>query len=161
MNENAYVYNGEENSELKPEGDYEVFIEKMEVRVLRTGTEKLFIQYRVRSDVEQQYKNACLFEDIWKEKNNPNKFNGVRINQLLGTQHPEKGTVFNGINDVINFMLGKKLIVHLVQQFDNYQNATINVVKYYKSSNAKPRTLGETSVSPTPTISPADDDLPF
>ena len=158
MNGNEYVYN-EEESELKPEGDYEVFVEKMEVRVLSTGTEKLYIQYRVRSDVEQAYKNCCLFEDIWKEKENPNKFNGKRINRLLGTQKLQKGTTFNGINDIINFMLGKRLVVHLVQQYDNYRQATINSIAYYKPTKEAPKQLGDKEAPKKEELS--EDELPF
>lgn len=162
-----YVYEDEEN-ELKPEGDYEVYVERMEVRVLSTGTEKLSIQYRIRSDIEQPYGNCCLFEDIWKEKENPNVFNHVRINKLIGTQHPAKGTKFNGINEIINFMLGKRLVVHLVQTYDNYYNKTINTISYYKATSDAPKQLqpAQPQMQPKAKLEPkyeeiSDDDLPF
>lgn len=163
MNDNDYVYVQEnKQSSLKPEGDYEVYIEKMEVRTLPTGTEKLWVQYRIREDVEQPCKNGCVFEDIWKEKANPNKFNGKRINRMLGTQKIKENTVFNGINGIIDFMLGKNLIIHVVQQFDDFNQETRNSIAYYKPSTQAPRSLGDNGgASKSQFVEITDDDLPF
>lgn len=164
---NEYTYEGNDN-ELKEEGDYEVFVEKMEVRVLPSGTEKLFVQYRIRDDVEQKYKNACLFEDIWHEKENPNLFNRKRINRMLGTQDVKEGQVFASINSICDFMIGQKLIVHLVKQYDDYRGEEINSISYYKKTNSAPKKLGSgtpaSTPTPTPTPKPQEDDndgLPF
>lgn len=160
---NEYTY--ENDNDLKEEGDYEVRVEKMEIRVLPSGTEKLFLQYRIRDDVEQKYKNACLFEDIWHEKENPNLFNRKRINKLLGTQEIKEGTVFESINKICDFMLGKYLMVHLVKQFDDYKGEEINSIAYYKKTNSAPKRLGSEENKPTPAPSKPveinDDDLPF
>lgn len=163
--QNEYTYESNGN-ELKEEGDYEVRVEKMEVRVLPSGTEKLFVQYRIRDDVEQKYKNACLFEDIWHEKENPNLFNRKRINRMLGTQEIKEGTVFASINKICDFMIGQNLIVHLVKQYDDYKGEEINSIAYYKKTNSAPKKLG--SGTPTPQPQPKneeveinDEDLPF
>lgn len=162
---NEYTYENDSN-DLKEEGDYEVRVEKMEIRVLPSGTEKLFLQYRIRDDVEQKYKNACLFEDIWHEKENPNLFNRKRINKLLGTQEVKEGTVFESINKICDFMLGKDLMVHLVKQFDDYKGEEINSISYYKKTNSAPKTLGSAENKPAPStptkpIEIDDNDLPF
>lgn len=154
-----YTYERQQ-SELKKDGEYEVRIEKMEVRTLPSGVEKLFLQYRIRDDIEgQAYKGACIFEDIWHEKDNPNVFNRKRINQLLGTQDVKEGTVFDSINDVINFLLGKPLIVVLVTKYDDYRGENINSVNYYRSSKQKPKTMGETTQQKSNVVD--DKDLPF
>ena len=57
-------------SDLLKEGEYEVFIEKATIKTLSTGTQKISLQFRVRTDVEQEGKNRVIFEDIWKEKEN-------------------------------------------------------------------------------------------
>ena len=164
---NEYTY--ENNNELKEEGDYEVTVEKMEVRILPSGTEKLFVQYRIRDDVEQKYKNACLFEDIWHEKDNPNLFNRKRINRMLGTQEVKEGTVFPNINAICDFMIGQKLIVHLVKQFDDYRGEETNSIAYYKKTNNGTKKVGTPNPAPKPEtpavelqpVEISDDDLPF
>lgn len=161
-----YTFNKE--NELKEEGDYEVFVEKMEIRILPSGTEKLFCQYRVRDDVEQKYKNSCLFEDIWHEKDNPNLFNRKRINRILGTQDIEEGTVFESINAICDFMLGKNLIVHLTKQYDEYRGEEVNSIAYYKpTKNGNKQVVAPQQTAPEKQFTQIkldvvnDDDLPF
>lgn len=156
-------YTYENQNDLKDEGDYEVVVEKMEIRVLPSGTEKLFVQYRIRDDVEQKYKNACLFEDIWHEKENPNLFNRKRINRMLGTQDVKEGQVFASINNICDFMIGQKLVVHLVKQYDDYRGEEINSIAYYKRTANAPKKLEEKKPEekPVPKKELDDDDLPF
>lgn len=165
-------YTYESENELKEEGDYEVIVEKMEVRILPSGTEKLFVQYRIRDDVEQKYKNACLFEDIWHEKENPNLFNRKRINRMLGTQDVKEGQVFASINNICDFMIGQKLIVHLVKQYDDYRGEEVNSIAYYKRTNFGSKQLPQGGANPQPQpkkevpsplqeVEISDDDLPF
>jgi len=141
----SYVF--EKVSQLMDEGEYEVRIEKVERKMLPSGKEKLQITYRVRDDVEQKYQNRCVFEDIWAERENPEMFNRKRINQLLGTQAIEDGHTFDSINDVINFLLGCNLVVHISVEFDEYRNENVNNVSYYRSSKAKNQTI-DTEMKP-------------
>jgi len=152
-----YIYEGVSSSNLMPEGDYEVIIERMNRQTLPSGKEKLSIMYRVRGDIEgQSYGNKCIFEDIWQEKENPKYFNRKRINQLRGTQNIEKGKVCATINDVINELLGARLILHIDIVFDDYRGEEVNRVAYYKSSKYKPQELIEDEGFVLD-----DDDLPF
>lgn len=137
---------------LLPEGDYEAIIEAMEVRTLPTsGKEKLAITFRLEN-------GRKIFEDIWKPKDNPTRFNPKRINQLLVTQDIENGTKFNGIENVIDFLVGKPVIVHVVKVYDDYYEEDKNSVKFYKSSKNKPQKLEVKTGIPEATT---DDDLPF
>ena len=137
-----YTYSAKENnSELIKEGDYEATIERIERKTLPSGKEKLSVMYRIRTDVEQQYKNKCVFEDIWAEKENPKVFNRKRINQLLGTQDVKDGTTFETINDVINLLINSDLIIHITIETDTYRGEDVNVIQYYKSSKAKPQSV--------------------
>ena len=145
-----YTYNDEKA--LVAQGAYEVMIERMEVKTLSTGREKITIMYRILDIDQQKFANKCLFEDIWEEKLNPGIFNRKRINQLLGTQKIKEGTTFEDINAIIDFMLGKRLIVNVDIEFDDYNKEDRNVVKFYKSS----KYLITTPVTPV-----EDDDLPF
>lgn len=154
-----YVYNGESN--LMEEGAYEVTIEAIERRVLPSGKEKLVVKYRVRTDVEQKYRNRCVYEDIWAERENPNYFNRKRINQLLGTQHIEEGTSFETINDVIDYLMYANLIINVAIEMDTYRGKDVNVVSYYNSSKIKPNSLDEENPKGDNLPEVNDDDLPF
>ena len=166
----AYAYNAAESGETKfeplPEGDYEVSVEKIELRTLRTsGKVKVALQLRVRSDVEQEGKGRVIFDDVWKEKDHPEYFNRKRINMLLGTQDVKDGTVFDTIQDVMNALQGARMIAHVALEFDDFRGETINRVKWYRSSKTKPQTLGTASSAPvtsgTASIEMSDDELPF
>ena len=154
-----YTYNANENgSGLIKEGDYEVSIERIERKTLPSGKEKLSVMYRIRTDVEQQYKNKCVFEDIWAERENPKVFNRKRINQLLGTQKIEDGTTFETINDVINFLLYNNLIIHITVETDTYRGEDVNMIQYYKSSKEIPQSVPMKQSGNLPVV---EDDLPF
>ena len=53
---------------IKPEGDYECIITKVEERVNQNGKENLNISMVIRHDVEQAYKNGYIFNTIRKRK---------------------------------------------------------------------------------------------
>ena len=156
----SYTYEKPESNELVKDGDYECTIENIKIKTTPNGVEYLSVMCRVRDDVEQAYKNKCLFDSIWHSKENPNIFNPKRINQLLGTQAVQDGQVFDTIDDVINFLTGAKLIAHVKIEFSEYQNKDINVIKYFNKSQHLPNTLGAKKVDlGTPIVD--DSELPF
>lgn len=155
MIDTSYTFKIENN--LKEDGEYEVVVEKMEVKMLSTGTEKLAIQFRIREDVEQKYQNSCVFEDIWHDKDNPKLFNKRRINMLLGTQEVKEDTVFRNTDAIIEFMLGKKLIIRLAKEFDDYRGEEVNRIKFYR----KTKNEGQKIASQDTSFIPTEDDLPF
>ena len=151
-------YTYEKTSNLVKTGDYEARLENIERKTLPSGAEKLSLMWRVRDDIEgQSYGNKVLFEDIWKEKQSPEHFNRKRINQLLGTQNVKEGTVFNNINDIITFMVGRNAIIHVDEVFDDYRGEDVNKISYYKTSNNQPKKLGDIAPA-TPSSRFADDD---
>lgn len=159
-----YTYNQSEalGGELLPAGDYEATIERIERKTIPTsGKEKISIMYRVRGDVEQPCKNRVVFEDIWAEREHPEFFNRKRLNQLMGTQKIEDGHVFEGITEVIEFLNGANLQIHVAVEFDDYTGKDRNQVKWYRSSKANPQELGAAPVPATPAIDVEDKDLPF
>ena len=164
------MYEYKNETTLIPENDYEVVIEDIGVKIIPSGTEKLQIKYRIRDDVEGQgYGHRVLFEDIWKEKESPEHFNRKRINKLLSTQKVKDGTVFNSINDVINFLKENNyLIAHVGIVFDDYRGEDVNKISYYKPSKHLPQSV--TPVAPSGVLNLtkeevekaiSDDDLPF
>ncbi len=159
----AYTFNKSEavQNDLVSEGDYEVQIERIEKKTLPvSGKEKLSVMFRIRSDVEQPNKNRVVFEDIWSEKSNPEFFNRKRINQLMGTQKIEDGRVFDTIADVIDFLDGSYLRIHVAIEFDDYSGRDRNQVKYYMSSKFGKKELAKPEPEPD-AIPLMEDELPF
>lgn len=155
----SYTYQSNSNS-IKKAGDYEVFIEDIGVKTLElSGKEKLSIRFRIRDDVEQEYKNGIVFEDIWHEREHPEYFNRIRLNKLLGTQQIEDGKVFDDINAVIDFLKGSYLCIHLEVEFDDYNKQDRNVIKYYKKTSYPLQTANSTTTQVVDDLD--DDELPF
>lgn len=146
--------------DLIPTGDYEAQIEKIEQRQSPTsGRGYLNIQYRIRSDVEQECKNRVVFEAIWTEKDAPEFYNRKRLNQLMGTQDFKDGQTFDSAEDLIQALVGSCLIIHIAKEFDDYSGKDRNQVKWYRSSKAKPTEL---KPADTDDINVVDDDgVPF
>jgi len=169
----AYIFNkidAEEEFELLPENDYEVVLEKIEQKQTPSGKKKLQLSYRVRSDVDQEFKNRVVFEDIWEEKDNPGIYNHRRLNKLMGTQENiNEGDQFDTIQDVINFLNGVYLQVHIVKEVDPYDNKEKNRVAFYKKTNHGSQKLDDEVTSPSPSESKKSevesffesDDCPF
>lgn len=158
-----YVYDRNQTTQPVPEGDYEVIIERIDRRVAPTsGREKLAIQFRIRSDVEQPQKNRVLFDDVWTEKDNPEFFNRKKINQLLGTQKDlEDGTKFDTVNDVVQYLIGRELIAHVKVKFDDYRGMDVNGIAYYKPSKATPKAIKVEDPKPVDPTEAEEDDIPF
>ncbi len=139
---------------LIKEGEYEVILEKAEIKKLLSGKEKIGIQFRIRTDVEQEGKNRIVFEDIWKEKDNPQFFNRRRLNLLLATQKIDNGKTFNTIQELLQFLTGATLVIKLGVEHDDYKNEEVNKIMYYRSSKVKPQEVTKKPVT-------KDEDLPF
>jgi hypothetical protein len=150
----AEQYTFTNTSGLIKEGEYEVILEKAEIKKLLSGKEKIGIQFRIRTDVEQEGKNRIIFEDIWKEKDNPQFFNRRRLNLLLATQKIENGKTFDTIAELLKFLTGSMLVVKVAVEHDEYRNEEVNKIVYYRSSKAKPQEVAKPKIA-------KDEDLPF
>lgn len=139
----GYITVKNDEYDLLKENDYEVVIEEMKVVTLPSGIELLKIKYRVRDDVEQEYKGRCVFEDIWKDKEQPECFNITRISKLCRACGFAVGHEFKDLDDLINQLKGSYLIIHVTIKHDNYRDTDINSIPYYKESKNKPQTVGE------------------
>ena len=173
----SYKYDASDASGLVKEGDYEALIERMEVKTIPSGKNKLSVAFRIRDDVDQSYKNKWMFKDIWAEKDNPEVFNRKQINQLLGTQKIEDGTEFASINEIIKFLENAPLIIHVSIEFDDYRGEDVNTISYFKKTKVVPQVVGEVEekadIPAMPSAKPVmpeespkgvvlgDDDLPF
>lgn len=141
----GYTYE-KPKSDLKAEGQYEATLEKIEKkRFEQSGKEKIGLTWRIRSDVDQKYQNGVVFEDIWRDKNDPTTYNKTRINQLLGTQDIPEGTTFNSDESLIEFLTGINAIINVKIVHDDYNDKDVNRISFYRSTQIKPQTLQETN----------------
>lgn len=162
-----YVFHKQEKK-LIEDGDYEVEIEKITPDQTKGGAKKLRFQYRIRSDVEQANKNACVFEDLWESKKNPGQYTPFKIYAIMeAIGGVKEGQEFNDTNDVIAFILGKNIVIRVRTEVSDYNGEKENVVKKYLPSSHKPQTLGAGQERKPEASSPASadvidtDDLPF
>lgn len=117
---------------LLDKGDYEVIVDLIEIKTASTGTEYINITYKVRDDVEQEFKGRLIFETIFKEKGTE-FFNRVRLTKLIKATHPENAPLqFESIDEILESIVGKKLVVNVNSKYDEYMDADKNYVAFYK-----------------------------
>jgi len=143
---------------LVKEGLYEVILEKADTKTLPSGKEKIGIQFRIRTDVEQDFGNRVIFEDIWKERDTE-FFNRKRLNQLLGTQHFENGKTFANVEELLEAIRGTYLQIKVTEVFDDYRGEPVNGIAYYRSSENTPQALSSKEEEKEVVIK--DEDIPF
>jgi hypothetical protein len=162
----SYTYDKNSAYGLIKSGEYEVMIQEASVKTTPNGKEKISLKYKIREDVEQESKGRIVFEDIWKEKENPAFFNRKRLNLLLRTQDIENGKTYDDISGLLEDLKGSYLILKITVEMDDYRGEEVNRVIYYrhthnpsqKVSNT-PSNEGQKPVSKgTPKL---DEDLPF
>lgn len=154
----AYTSN-ENNSGLLKNGEYECVIDSISEKPYGSeGKVYLSIQYRVRNDVEQDYKNAVVFESLFKSRET-NDYSDRRIGNLLYCSGLPKGETKNDIDEVIDFCKGRYIRVVVETVKNTYKDKEENVVKFYKPTKFD---LKATSISKKEEVEELDDDsLPF
>lgn len=143
---------GGEYEQIK-DGEYEVEIESAEeTEIPTTHTPKLKFVYTIRSDVEQGFQGRKIFED-WFKMRDTHDYNKKRLRQIIGaTKRAEPTQSFATLKEVLDFLVGKQVVVNVKNEDDSYNGITrtkLNV-KFYKESLHKPQTLDLN-----------DDELPF
>lgn len=146
-------YQAQKSVSLIENGDYEAVISEMKLRPSKNNTESLSITYRIRDDVEQEFKNRKVFENIWLGSD----FHQKRISNLLYAVKAPKDQSFNGINEVINYCVGKPLLINVEKKFSEYFNEEVNSIKYVKQTALVNKTLDKNEDS----LELSDDELPF
>lgn len=109
----------QENSTIKPEGDYEVIIDSCTRRTTKNGAMSIGFTYVIRNDVEQGYKNGLIFHDVWKKKEpSPDDMTaeGYNYNQLMAIADAAglpANADYDSFDAFLNALIGKPVKVHL------------------------------------------------
>jgi len=165
MEENrGMVFDESFDTNLVDEGDYEVIL-KAEKKTLSTGKEKLSLDFKIRSDVEQKFANKHIFDDAWQDKDNPYWFDLLKLNKLIKTQKglPNYKIDFKSVDECILFLNGIACIISVTKEFDEYTGQDRNRVKYlsYRPSNHPIVAAPTPAVESAPVDAIDDDPLPF
>lgn len=100
------------------EGQYEVVISSVEKTTFSTGSEGLKLVYTIRSDVEQDFGNRKLFDNLVASEKAMWRWNDIGA----ATNVPD-GVSFATAEDVINYygkhLMGQPLVVNV--KHENYQ----------------------------------------
>ena len=120
---------------IKPEGNYECIITKIEKRTTRNGAEGINFSFVIRNDIEnQKYKNAFLFHTIWKKKE-PTKADmqveGYNFGQLMAMGKAaglDEGKDYENLDEYLKDLDGKCILVTL--KHEEYNGQTQERVSY-------------------------------
>lgn len=177
-----------QQSNIKPEGDYECLIQSVEERITRNGATGLNVAMVIRNDVQQNYKNAYIFHTLWKRKEPTEadkQVNGYGFGQVMALGKAAglpDGKEYDSLHQFCEELVGKPLRVTIKHEEykGNMQERVswLNPTKFSEVNHiAKPKAVTENTyananqnqsfAAPTsmPQQSfadmPIDDDLPF
>lgn len=133
-------------------GTYEVIVDKAVQNASQGGTDFLDIQFKIREDFNQPFKNNRIFHKIWISKETGKYPVGQVMNLAKQSGIPD-GTKFNSLDDYLNMLVGKALKVTVKNETSEYNGKT------YENLNVKRIEKSELSGMQTPKVN--DIDLPF
>ena len=164
-NTRGMVFDDSFDTNLVDEGDYEVILKAEKKTVGTSGKEKLSLDFKIRADVDQKFKNKHVFDDAWQDKDNPFWFDLIKLNKLIKTQKglPNYKIDFKNVDECILFLNGIACIITVTKEFDEYSGQDRNRVKYlsYRPSNHPVVATPAPAAEPAPADELPTDDLPF
>ena len=109
LEENKKIVFGEEyeNQEfgLIDEDDYEIVL-KAEIRETKDKSKDyLNLDFKIREEVDQNFKGRHVFEALWRDKHNPEIFDFNKLNKIILTQENPK-LQFGEMDEVIQYING-------------------------------------------------------
>lgn len=163
----SYEFSNERTYELIPEGDYEVILENAEIKFSKTSDASwINCAFRIRDDVEQGCQGRLIYDNIFQDKKKQGHYNEAKLHTILLTQGKEGRYKFEDNDEIVQFINGMYMIIHIENKPADERNANpYNQVKFcsYKPTN-NPIQEGFGS---QPTLSQQysgdvdNDDLPF
>lgn len=154
-------------------GDYEVVLKAERRTVQSSNKVMLSLDFKIRDDVDQKFKNKHVFDNAWEDKNNPHWFDLAKLNNLIKSQKglPTYKETFSDVDECIQYLNGLQMIITVTKEFDDYTQDDRNRVKYLSARPTKHFTNGATvapqaadvaASAPADAGTPmADNDLPW
>ena len=115
---------------LIDDGKYEVVIEKVEPKESTKGNKYLNFTFKIRNDVEQEFKNRKLFYRVTAKDGDP-CYDFNRINKIIITQKNTSNykKYFTDVDEVLQYLVGLHLVITVETAFDDYSQKDGNNVK--------------------------------
>ena len=173
----------QQSDSIKPEGDYECIVQKIEERTTMNGKRKFSVWLVIRNDVEQGYKNGLIFHDIWAKT--PEKLTaddesvgGYNFAQLMALAQAVKlpqDKDYPDLSALIADMLNKPVKAHLYHNEYNgktYEKIDRVTATNYPDVKHKPKPsapaegtyaapVQQFAAAPVGDAAQSDDDYPF
>lgn len=146
------------------DGTYEAVISSVKEDAAKTGTEFLNFDVVVRNDIDQKYKNAHVFQKVWRSKET-GKYNQGRLMAIAKAAGMQDGKHYTSFEDFCNDFTGQPVKITVRNSTREYQGKTYDdtEIRRYEVSEfpdvQHKWPAGMTPNQPTPTV--ADNDLPF
>ena len=153
--------------DLIPEGEYECTAKCDGEKTTQSGTETIALSWRIRDDIPQGCPGRVIFDDIYRDKNNPNQYNDRKIYDIIfGGQDqndPKSRFKFEDYDDLCQHLNGLNMRIQV--EINEYNGVKRNRVKFggYHPSQAKAQVLGAPAspVAASSGLEELDDDVPF
>ena len=95
-------------------GDYEVVLDKVDKGITLNGTPRLKLTFKIREDVEQDFKGRLIWETLWLDKREDYAKDGWfdmgRLEKIILSQ-PDGKRTFNSADEVLVYLNGLHMLV--------------------------------------------------
>lgn len=144
-------------------GKYEVVIEKVETLTTKSSNKPMLkFTFKIRSDVDQNFKNRKLWYNIVK-KDGDACYDFNKINKIIMTQD-KFPTHFDTFDEVLQYLHNLNLRLEVVNEFSDYTGNEESRIKDYsfEKSLVPETTSDNATVAKSDAVTlPDDADLPF
>jgi hypothetical protein len=132
------------------------------------GEEIIGLTWEIRKDVQQACQGRLIFDDIRKDKNNPDEFNQQKIYEIIhgGQDHNDKNAKFQfeTYDEIAQYINGMNCRIDVDVSTSN-SGKKFNRIKFggYHPSQAKGQSLpdGVVAVGNADGLTDGSDELPF
>lgn len=158
----------EKREDLVPSGTYEATADCQGVSMNNFGEEVIRLSWKIRTDVEQQAQGRIVFDDIRREKDDPERFSDRKLYDIIyggqSKDNPNSKFKFDDYDEICQHLNGLNMKIDVDIKTAN-SGRRFNVVRFggYHPTEATGKTVGQPAVQTknTEAIEVSDDDLPF
>lgn len=128
----------------------------------KAGDKYINCKFKIRSDVNQRFQNAVIFDGIYKSKNS-DELSANKINGILSAI-PNPKLSFENYDELIQYISDKPMLVDIdIEPADPTNNTTTdrNIIKYLSYAISPNQTVAGAGVSVLKEVTDDDGLIPF
>ena len=114
------------------DGNYEVIVKAAYEDATKGGAEFINIDFVIRNDIEQEFKNSHIFHKLWKKKAD-GKYNFGMMMALAKNLRMQDGKKYNNLQEFLDDFVGKVCKVRVA----NEKSTSADGSKTYENLNVK------------------------